>query len=216
MDLIFLGPPGAGKGTQAKILEERYAFKQLSTGDMLRQHRLDGTALGQKAQQYMDSGQLVPDDVIVEMVEEELAKPGEVLLDGFPRTVPQARALDELVKRQGRQVDVVLFEIPLDQLEERLVGRWTNPKTGRVYHEKFNPPPSKGIDADGTPLVQRDDDKPETIRKRLEVYTEQTQPLIDYYERAGGSSLVRIDATKPVQEVAKALASGLGFGSIVQ
>lgn len=198
MDVIFLGPPGAGKGTQAQILEEKYGVKQLSTGDMLRAHRAKGTELGKKAQEFMDSGRLVPDDVIIGMMEHELDHGGNVLLDGFPRTVAQAKALDALLKREGRNAAVVLFEIPLSQLEERLTGRWTNPRTGRVYHDKFNPPKVHGKDDDdGSDLIQREDDKAETVRKRLVVYQEQTAPLIDHY----ADRLVRIDATKPVDAV---------------
>ena len=215
MDVIFLGPPGAGKGTQAKILEEQYAFSQLSTGDMLRKHRLEGTALGKKAERYMDSGRLVPDDIIIDMVEGELSHTDNVLLDGFPRTVPQAQALDALLLRQGRSAAVVLFEIPLAQLEERLVGRWTNPKTGRVFHDRFNPPPKPGFDVDGTPLIQREDDKPETVRKRLEVYKEQTQPLIDYYERTD-NPFVRVDASRPVADVTKQVLKALQIRSVAK
>src|SRR5579872_5898657 len=165
MDVIFIGPPGAGKGTQAQILQRELGMRQLSTGDILRRHRSEGTALGRKAQAYMERGDLVPDDVIIAMVEDELRKPGDVLFDGFPRTVAQAEALDALMKKQGRSVGVVLFDIPLNVVYERLTGRWSNAKTGRVYHEKFNPPKAHGIDdEDGSALVQRDDDKPETVR----------------------------------------------------
>ncbi|MBV8602765.1 MAG: adenylate kinase [Candidatus Eremiobacteraeota bacterium] len=205
MDVIFLGPPGAGKGTQAQILEERDGIRQLSTGDMLRRNRAAGTELGRKAQAYMDRGDLVPDDVIIAMVEDELNKPGDVLFDGFPRTVTQAEALDAMLRRHDRQAAVVLFAIPLEAVEERLTGRWTNPKTGRVYHEKFHPPARPGIDDDGTPLVQREDDKVETVRKRLDVYERQTSPLIDYY----GDRLIPIDATKALQTVTAELAAKL-------
>lgn len=202
MDLIFLGPPGAGKGTQAKILQKKAGVRQLSTGDILRRHRLEGTALGREAQDYMDRGELVPDDVIVAMVETELAKPGHVLFDGFPRTLAQAHALDALLERNKREVRAILFEMPKEQLVERLSGRWTNPKSGRVYHEKFNPPKVDRVDdEDGSPLIQRPDDKPETVRARLDVYERQTAPLAAYYDESGASRLVRIDANKPISDV---------------
>lgn len=210
MDVIFLGPPGAGKGTQAKILEQRLGMRQLSTGDMLRKHRTDGTQLGKEAQRYMDSGALVPDEVMIGMVEEELRTPGSVLFDGFPRTLAQAQALDDLLARNHRDVRAILFEIPKELLVERLSGRWTNPKTGRVYHEKFNPPKVAYVDdEDGTPLVQREDDKPETVRARLDVYEKQTAPLAAHYDKRGASRLVRINANRPIEEVTAELEGAL-------
>jgi adenylate kinase len=210
MDVVFLGPPGAGKGTQAQILERRHGLTQLSTGDLLRKHRSDGTPLGVAAQGYMDRGELVPDALIIAMMEEELDRAqGGVLLDGFPRTVAQAEALDELFARKNRRpATAVLFDIDPTLLEDRLTGRWTNPRTGRVYNEKFAPPRVPGIcDDDGGPLVQRDDDKPETIRKRLAVYREQTEPLVAYYDARG--RLHRIDATQPVSAVTNAIENAL-------
>ncbi|MGH7661150.1 MAG: adenylate kinase [Vulcanimicrobiaceae bacterium] len=202
MDLIFLGPPGAGKGTQAQILQERFGFRQVSTGDMLRAHRRDGTELGKLAQLFMDKGELVPDDIIINMVEEELNKPGDVLFDGFPRTRAQAEALDELLRKRGRSYGVLLFDIPMDLLVERLGGRWSNPKTGRVYHDKFNPPKVDHLDDDdGTPLVQRDDDKPETVRRRLAIYEKETAPLVNYYGDPAKNRLTFINADRPIAEV---------------
>src|SRR5471030_1279157 len=134
MILVFLGPPGAGKGTQAKILEERYGMRQISTGDILRRHRAENTPLGIEAQGYMDSGKLVPDDLIIRMMEQELAKPGDVIVDGFPRTIPQAEAFDALLAKKGTPSKAVVFDINPSELIERLSGRWTNPRTGRVYH----------------------------------------------------------------------------------
>ena len=202
MDLIFLGPPGAGKGTQAKILQKKARVRQLSTGDMLRRHRHDGTPLGREAQEFMDRGELVPDHLIVAMVETELAVPGRVLFDGFPRTLAQAQALDALLERNKREVRAILFQMPKELLVERLSGRWTNPKSGRVYHEKFNPPRVDHIDdEDGSPLIQRPDDKAETVRARLDVYERQTAPLAAYYDEPGASRLVRIDANKPIADV---------------
>jgi adenylate kinase len=210
MDVIFLGPPGAGKGTQAQILEKAHGLLQLSTGDLLRRHRAEGTPLGKAAQGFMDRGELVPDALIIEMMESELdsARDG-VLLDGFPRTVAQAEALDRMFARKNRvPAAAVLFDIDLGQVEERLAGRWTNPRSGRVYHEKFAPPREAGIDDDdGGPLMQRDDDRPETIRKRLSVYREQTEPLVAYY--APLDRLHRVDATQAVASVEQAIANAL-------
>ena len=158
MDVIFLGPPGAGKGTQARRLERLEGMIQLSTGDLLRRHRSEGTPLGQAAQGFMDGGQLVPDGLIIEMMEDELDRTSAgVVLDGFPRTVPQAVALDDMLARNGRAAAAaVLFDIDLDIVEQRLAGRWTNPRTGRVYHERFAPPRVPGVDDDdGQPLIQR-------------------------------------------------------------
>ncbi len=188
-DVIFLGPPGAGKGTQAQILQKTHGLTQVSTGDLLRRHRAEGTALGKAAQVYMDRGDLVPDALIVDMMEGELdAHAGGVLLDGFPRTVAQAEALDALLARKGRpQAIVVLFDISPRRRRRPLVRPLDEP-ADRPRVQRGNPPARvPGIDDDdGGPLVQRDDDKPETVRKRLSVYREQTAPLIGYYEPAGG------------------------------
>jgi adenylate kinase len=209
-DIVLLGGPGAGKGTQAQILHERFGYRQLSTGDILRGHVKDNTELGRAAQVYMDRGDLVPDDLIIRMVEGELSDGHAVLFDGFPRTVAQAEALDALLQSRGRGLpNAVSFEIPRARLEERLLGRWTNPRSGRVYHEKFNPPRTPGIDdEDGGPLVQRADDKPETIVKRLDVFEAQTMPLVKYYER--GRRLARLDATQSVEAVTHHLLHAIG------
>jgi len=202
VDVVFIGPPGAGKGTQAKRLEHREGLVQISTGDLLRRHRQDGSPLGMTAQAYMDRGELVPDALIIQMMSGEIDKATcGVLLDGFPRTEAQAHALDLLLEAMRRQPAVaVLFEIPMKLLEERLMGRWTNPRTGRVYHEKFAPPLVTRVDDDdGGELVQRVDDRPDTIRKRLRIYKEQTKPLVAYYEAQ--ARLRRIDATRPVDVV---------------
>jgi adenylate kinase len=181
--LIFLGPPGAGKGTQAKILENA-GYRQISTGDLLRRHRAEKTPLGAEAQSYMDSGKLVPDELIIRMMDAELENAQNAILDGFPRTIAQAQALDDLMKRKGRPLPgAVLFDVPRTVLEERLIGRWTHEPSGRVYHERFNPPKQAGIDdVTGEPLVQRKDDKAETIRTRLDVYEKETAPLVGYYQ----------------------------------
>jgi len=211
MRLIMLGPPGAGKGTQARILEERYGAAQISTGDILRQNREHQTELGKTADGFMQRGELVPDDLIIQMVEAELPRhPGGFIMDGFPRTVAQAQAFDALLARKGIALDaVILFEVDRDTLVRRLSARWTNPRTGRTYNALSDPPRTAGIDdEDGGPLVQRDDDKPQTVEKRLAVYQKQTAPLIDYYKRQG--KLVEIDGLAPVEDVTQAIVAKLG------
>ena len=210
MILVLLGPPGAGKGTQAKVLEEKFGMRQISTGDILRANRRQGTPLGKEAQSYMDAGTLVPDDLIIRMMEPELASDGGKLLDGFPRTVAQAEALDALLTKNGAEpATAILFDVDFDVLMERLTGRWTNPRTGRSYHAKFNPPKVAGVDdEDGGPLVQRDDDKAEAIKTRLDVYDKQTTPLIGYYETS--SRLTKIDALATIDAVSRQLLDLLG------
>jgi adenylate kinase len=208
MKLVFLGPPGAGKGTQAQLLEQRFGAKQISTGDILRENRKQGTELGKLAESYMNSGALVPDEVIIKMIEAELARrKGGFIMDGFPRTVAQAEAFDALLAEHGMSLDgVVLFNADRPTLVTRLTARWTNPRTGRTYNSVTNPPRVAGIDdEDGGPLVQRDDDKPETVAKRLDVYESQTAPLIDYYRRTG--KLFEVDALASVEDVTREIAS---------
>jgi adenylate kinase len=211
MRLIFIGPPGAGKGTQARILE-RFGARQISTGDILRENRAQGTELGKKAESYMKAGELVPDDVIIKMIAPELAKsPSGFVMDGFPRTTQQAIAFDSLLEQNGWPLDaVVLFDADRTTLIERLSARWTNPRNGRTYNSITNPPRTAGIDdEDGGPLIQREDDKPETVAKRLDVYDEQTKPLIEYYRNTG--KLVEIDALQSVEDVAHALVHVIGL-----
>jgi adenylate kinase len=208
MILIFLGPPGAGKGTQAKIIEERFAHRQISTGDLLRAHRANKTPLGLEAQSYMDDGKLVPDDLIIRMMGNELADAGDVIVDGFPRTVAQAEAFDALLKAQGLTAQAVVFDVDHAVLMGRLTGRWTNPRSGRVYHSVFNPPRVAGIDdEDGGELVQRPDDKAETIEKRLREYDEKTAPLIDYYGKSGRA--VHVDALADIAVVTDEIVAAL-------
>lgn len=188
MRMIFLGPPGAGKGTQAEKICRDHNIIQLSTGDILRANRKEGTELGQKAQKYMDAGELVPDQIIIDMIKEELKKPelgNGYILDGFPRTVPQAEALDKLLLDLWQKLNTVLvLEVPNEELVKRLTARRTCKSCGKSYHLKFNPPAKEDIcDACGGNLYQRDDDKEGPIRNRLKVYEEQTFPLIDYYEK---------------------------------
>ncbi|GAB6280496.1 MAG: adenylate kinase [Thermovirga sp.] len=197
MRLIFLGSPGAGKGTQAAVLKERHGVAHISTGDILRDNVKGGTPLGKTAKEYMDSGRLVPDDVIIGMMEKRLVQPDcrkGFILDGFPRTVPQAEALDALLGRLGMALDgVVLFDVTADVVVKRLTGRRVCDKCGAIFHVLFRKPRVQGIcDLCGGNIVQRDDDREEVVLKRLDVYDEQTAPLIGYYERK--KNLVRVDA----------------------
>lgn len=182
MRLILLGAPGAGKGTQAAFLCKHYGIPQISTGDMLRAAVKAGTPLGLAAKAVMDSGGLVSDDIIIGLVKERITQPdcaNGFLFDGFPRTIPQADAL----KEAGVKLDCVLeIDVPFDAIIERMSGRRAHVASGRTYHVKFNPPKVEGLDdVTGEPLIQRDDDKEETVKKRLEVYSAQTRPLVDYY-----------------------------------
>ena len=182
MRLILLGAPGAGKGTQATFLKERFGIPQISTGDMLRAAVKAGTPMGLEAKKIMDAGGLVSDDIIIGLVKDRLNEPDcadGYLFDGFPRTIPQADAL----KSAGVALDFVIeVDVPEEEIIERISGRRVHPGSGRVYHTRFNPPKVEGIDdVSGEPLVQRDDDLEETVRKRLTVYREQTRPLVEYY-----------------------------------
>jgi adenylate kinase len=201
MILVFLGPPGAGKGTQAKLLSQRMEFLHLSTGDLLREAVKNQTPLGKKAKEYMDRGELVPDGLIVQLIEETMPKDGNVILDGFPRTVNQALALEEMLKGKGEKISKVLFfDVPDEVIIDRLSGRRVCSKCGAVYHVKYNPPKVEGAcDLCGGSLVQRDDDREEVVKKRLEVYRKQTQPLIEFYQDRG--IIYRLDAGKAVEEL---------------
>ncbi|MEY2769902.1 MAG: adenylate kinase [Pseudomonadota bacterium] len=184
MRLILLGAPGAGKGTQATFICQKYGIPQISTGDMLRAAVKAGTPLGQQAQSVMASGGLVSDDLIISLVKERIAQPdcsNGFLFDGFPRTIPQADAM----RAAGVKLDYVLeIDVPFEAIIERMSGRRSHPASGRTYHVTFNPPKVAGVDdVTGEPLVQREDDKEETVRKRLDVYSAQTRPLVDYYSQ---------------------------------
>jgi adenylate kinase len=205
--IVMLGPPGAGKGTQAKKLAQAFDLVHISTGDLFRENLKNETALGQLAQSFMNKGELVPDDVTIQMVEERLSRPDcekGAVLDGFPRTPAQADALEALLQKFGAGVKVVPYiKVADDVLVERLSGRWMS-TAGRVYHAQYNPPKVKWIDdLDGSQLYQREDDKPETVRHRIDVYKAQTAPLIDYYRQKG--LLVEIDGTQGIDGVTEDL-----------
>ncbi len=202
MRLVLVGPPGAGKGTQAQFIAEHLGIPQISTGDIFRKNVGQGTPLGLKAKQFMDRGDLVPDDVTVDMVKDRLQEPdavGGFLLDGFPRTVPQAEALDRVLADSRTKLDDVLeLVVDDDEVVRRLSGRRTCRTCNKIWHVEYDPPQQEGVcDLDGGELFQRDDDKPETITNRLQVYASSTAPLVDYYERAG--ILVKIPATGRVE-----------------
>ena len=206
--IVLLGPPGVGKGTQAKILSDETGLPQVSSGDLFRENLKNETELGKLAKTYMDRGELVPDDVTIAMVRDRLSRPDcakGAILDGFPRTPAQAQALETMLADFKGRVDVVPY-ITADEsiLVERIGGRWTCRANGHIYHEKFNPPLKPGVcDVDGSELYQRDDDKAETITNRIRVYLAQTAPLVDYYRARG--TLVEIDGSSPVEQVSENL-----------
>lgn len=202
--IVLLGPPGAGKGTQAEIVSEKLGLIHVSSGDLFRENIKNKTELGNLAQGYINRGELVPDGVTIAMVKSRLEMPDNrkgALLDGFPRTPAQAEALATLLDEMGAKIKAVPYiTVPSEVLVERLGGRWTCRAQGHVYHQQFNPPKVIGkCDADGSELYQRDDDKPETVANRIRVYSEQTAPLIDYYRKLG--LLVEIDGTQPIEKV---------------
>lgn len=214
MKLILLGAPGACKGTQAAFICRQYGIPQISTGDMLRAAVKAGTPLGQQAKAVMEAGQLVSDDLIINLVKERIAQPDcavGFLFDGFPRTIAQAEAM----KQAGVKLDYVLeIDVPFEAIVERMSGRRSHPASGRTYHVKFNPPKEQDKDdVTGEPLVQRDDDREETVKNRLDVYHKQTAVLIGFYSRLTGDNApryIKIDGTQPVEAVKAAVLSALG------
>ncbi|HFC10451.1 MAG TPA: adenylate kinase [Chloroflexi bacterium] len=212
MFIVLLGAPGAGKGTQAKILAQKTGLPHISSGDIFRENLKNQTELGKVAQQYMERGDLVPDDVTIAMIRDRLSRPDcarGAILDGFPRTPAQAEALDAMLADLGGKVGVVPFiKVPEDELVERLSGRLICKAQGHIFHKKFNPPKVPGVcDYDGSELYQREDDKPEVVRNRIRVYLEQTMPLVAYYRQRG--LLVEIDGTQPIDQVTEALWAAL-------
>lgn len=213
MKLIMLGAPGAGKGTQAKKIAEKYNIPHISTGDIFRANIKNGTELGQKAKTYMDQGLLVPDELVVDLVMDRFAQPdceNGYVLDGFPRTIPQAEALDAALEKAGAKIDYAInVEVPDENIIRRMSGRRACVACGATYHLVHIPPKTEGIcDTCGKELILRDDDKPETVQKRLDVYHEQTQPLIDYYTKQG--VLVEVDGTVDMEDVFNAIVKILG------
>lgn len=210
--IILLGPPGAGKGTQAKVISEKLGLSHISSGDIFRENIKNGTELGKLANSYMVKGELVPDDVTIAMISERLSRPdcqAGALLDGFPRTTAQAAALDEALGKLGGKVNAVPYiNVPEAVLVERLTGRWTCREAGHIYHEKHNPPKMAGIcDIDGSELYQRSDDVAETVIRRIHVYMEQTAPLIAYYRQQG--TLLELDGALTIEQVSADLLAGL-------
>lgn len=213
MKIIMLGAPGAGKGTQAKMIADKYSVPHISTGDIFRANIKNGTELGKKAKSFMDQGLLVPDELVVDLVVDRVAqddaKNGYVL-DGFPRTIPQAEALDAALAKTGAKIDYAIdIEVPDDNIINRMGGRRACVGCGATYHVVTIPPKKEGIcDRCGAELILRDDDKPETVKKRLDVYHDQTQPLIDYYNKQG--ALKEVDGTVDMKDVFAAICRILG------
>lgn len=213
MKIIMLGAPGAGKGTQAKMIAEKYSIPHISTGDIFRANIKEGTELGKKAKTYMDKGELVPDELVVDLVVDRLAKDDAAkgyVLDGFPRTIPQAEALDAALAKRNEKVDFAIdVNVPDENIVKRMSGRRACVGCGATYHIVNVPPKKEGIcDTCGGELILRDDDKPETVLNRLSVYHEQTQPLIDYYTKEG--IFKTVDGTVPMMDVFSAITAILG------
>lgn len=213
MKIVLLGPPGAGKGTQAKSISNRYSIPHISTGDIFRSNISENTPLGVEAKKYMDNGQLVPDEVTINMVKDRLQQDdckNGYLLDGFPRTVHQAEALQEFLQERQEKIDTaLLIEVPMNFILERMTGRRVCPSCGASYHMKFNPTKTQGkCDVCGSDVIQRKDDSEETVNERLDVYQRQTQPLIDFYKERNQLSVV--DGTKAINEVFESICNLLG------
>ena len=213
--VVMLGPPGAGKGTQARIVSERLGLAHISSGDIFRENIKSPTELGKLAKGYMGRGELVPDDVTIAMIRERLERPDcekGALLDGFPRTPAQARALEEMLKEFDGEINAVPYiHVPEAALIERLAGRWTCRAHGHIFHERYNPPKEAGrCDIDGSELYQREDDQAETVKRRIRVYMEQTAPLIEYYRQK--DVLVEIDGAQAIEQVTASLMESVRRG----
>ncbi len=213
--ILLVGPPGAGKGTQAKRLCERLGLLHVSSGDLFREHLKNKTDLGKQAQGYIDCGELVPDDLTIAMIRERLTRPDAArgaVLDGFPRTYPQARALDGMLAGLGGQVDAVVYiQVSTPTLVRRLTGRWMCRQAGHIYHEDFNPPQKPGVcDVDGSELYKRSDDTVETVTYRIQVYLEQTAPLVAHYR--GKGVVIEVDGGQPIEKVSEGVLARLPAG----
>ncbi|WP_234123234.1 adenylate kinase [Clostridium hydrogenum] len=213
MNLILLGPPGAGKGTQAKLISSNFEVPHISTGDIFRANISQNTELGIRAKQFMDKGLLVPDEVTIDIVKDRLTKDdckNGFLLDGFPRTVKQAEALDKFLSQNGKKIDAtILIDVPKEDIFDRMTGRRVCTKCGASFHVKFNPPKVEGIcDLCGSEVVQRKDDTEETVKERLEVYDKQTEPLVVYYKSK--NVLKAVDGTQDINKVFKDISNILG------
>ncbi len=201
--IVIIGAPGAGKGTQSRLLSEKYGYPQISTGDILREMARADTPLGRKIKEIMAAGLLVSDDILAEVIRTRTSQPdcgGGYILDGYPRTLEQARLLEELASRQGKRIRLARIVVSEDELFKRLTGRRACPKCGEIYNIYFRPPKVEGVcDLDGAPLAQRSDDHPEPVRRRFEEYRRSTEPLIDYYRQSG--RLIELNGELPVNEV---------------
>jgi adenylate kinase len=216
--IVLLGPPGAGKGTQAKLLIEKTGLVHISSGDIFRENIKNKTELGINAQTFINRGELVPDDLTIAMIKERFSRPDcekGAILDGFPRTKAQADALDKMLADFDGKVDLVPFITAAEEvLVDRLSGRWSCRDKGHVYHEKFNPPKTPGVcDLDGSKLYQRDDDKAETVKRRILVYMKETSPLIAFYTRQG--KLIKVDGAQPIEQVTLLLVDALESKNII-
>lgn len=210
--IVLLGPPGVGKGTQARILAETSKLAHISSGDLFRENIKNQTELGKQVKAILDKGELVPDDLTISMIRDRISRPdceAGAILDGFPRTPAQAEALDEMLSEFDGEVNAVPYITAAESiLVERASGRWTCKAQGHIYHEKFNPPKQAGVcDIDGSEVYQREDDKAEVVSKRIRVYFDQTMPLVEHYQAVG--KLIKIDGTQPVEQVTNELLAAL-------
>lgn len=214
MRILLMGPPGAGKGTQAKNLAEEFKMDHLSSGDLFRAEKASGSELGQELSRYMETGALVPDETVVRLMTKAIAgsdAPGGLLLDGFPRTVPQAEALDEQLGKAGLPLDAVVVIGASDEtIVERITGRRVAPTSGRVYHVKYMPPKQEGVDDEtGEKLIQREDDREDVVRQRLDAYRRQTEPVLEYYRAQPAVKMIVVDGEQPPEAVTESLIAAL-------